>query len=267
MKKEKTKKVIVISGASSGIGLATANYFLEKGWIVYGIATRKPELVNAQFNYIQADICNFELMQKIAKEIFDKEGQIDVLYNNAGFGISGPVEFTDESDVKRLFEVNVCAHIDMSRIYIPYLRKTRGKILFSSSVSGVASVLFQSCYGATKAAIESFALSLAKELRKQKIKVCCFRFGDINSNFTATRKKFMTTSEYYEPLLTQKTESMEHYEKKGTHPDKIAKYVYKTAQKKNPPLIVSVGFLWKFVSFLFRIVPTRLANWLCYKIY
>ena len=172
--KKEIKKVIVISGASSGIGLATANYFLEKGWVVYGIARTPANQVDVKFNYFEGDICDSLRMKEIADLIYEKEKQIDVLYNNAGFGISGPIEYTDQEDVKKLFDVNVCAQINMCKIYIPYLRETQGKILFSSSVSGVASVLFQSCYGATKMAIESFALSIAKELRKQKNKNLLF---------------------------------------------------------------------------------------------
>ncbi|MBQ8468430.1 MAG: SDR family NAD(P)-dependent oxidoreductase [Clostridia bacterium] len=261
------KKVIVISGASSGIGLATANYFLEKGYTVYGIAMDAPEKVDVKFNYYQGNICDSETMQKIAKEIFTKEGQIDVLYNNAGFGISGAIEFTEKEKVEKIFAVNIIAHIDMCKIYIPYLRESKGKIIFTSSVAAPAAIPFQACYSATKAAIESFALALSKEVRSQGIRVACVRPGDINTGFTAAREKNEQTNEAYGDIVKKKTDNMEKAEINGMKPIAVAKQVYKVARRKNPPLISSVGFGYKCISSLLKILPVRWSNYLVYKLY
>lgn len=262
-----TKKVIVISGASSGIGLATASLFLENGWIVYGISKRPASEVDIKFNYYQGDICDSELMQKIAKEIYEKEGQIDVLYNNAGLGISGAIEFTEKEKVNKIFDVNIIAHIDMCKIYIPYLRKTQGKIIFTSSVAAPAAIPFQACYSATKAAIESFALSLSKEVKNQGIKVVCVRPGDINTGFTKSRDKNEQTNEAYGDIIKKKTEKMEKYEINGMKPIVVAKHVYKIANRNNPPLISSVGFGYKCISSLIKIAPVRWSNYLVNKFY
>ena len=119
MKKASRPKVIVITGASSGIGLATANYFYNKGYIVYGIARSAKEKVDAKYNYYQGDICDSELMKQFADEIYKKEGRIDILFNNAGFGISGAIEFTEKQQVQKQFDTNVVATIDMCKIYFP----------------------------------------------------------------------------------------------------------------------------------------------------
>ena len=213
--KKQTKKVIIITGASSGIGLTTANFFLKNGWVVYGIARKPAEEVKADFNYCQGDICDSELMQKIAKEIYDKEGQIDILFNNAGIGISGAIEFTEKEKVEKIFAVNAIAQIDMCKIYIPYLRKTKGKIIFTSSVAAPASIPFQACYSATKAAIESFALALSKEVKSQGIKVACVRPGDTKTGFTEARDKNEQTSEAYGDIIKKKTSNMEKFEING----------------------------------------------------
>ena len=265
--KKQTKKVIVISGASSGIGLATANFFLKNGWVVYGIARKPAEEIKVDFNYYQGDICDSELMQKIAKEIYEKEGQIDILFNNAGFGISGAIEFTEKEKVEKIFDVNTIAQIDMCKIYIPYLRGTKGKIIFTSSVAAPASISFQACYSATKAAIESFALALSKELKKQGIKVACVRPGDTKTGFTEARDKNEQTSEVYGDIIKKKTSNMEKFENRGMQPIAVSKLVYKIANRKNPPLISSVGLGYKFISSILKIVPVRWSNYFIYKFY
>ena len=264
--KKQTKKVIIITGASSGIGLTTAEFFQKNGWVVYGIA-RKPLEEKVDFNYYQGDICDSLLMQKIAKDIFDKEGQIDVLFNNAGFGISGAIEFTEKEKVEKIFDVNTIAQIDMCKIYIPYLRKTKGKIIFTSSVAAPAAIPFQACYSATKAAIESFAIALSKELKSQKIKIACVRPGDIKTGFTKAREKNEQTNEYYGDLIKKKTSNMEKCENNGMKPIAVSKLVYKISNRKNPPLISSVGVGYKFISSLLKIVPVRWSNYIVYKIY
>lgn len=265
--KNQTKKVIVISGASSGIGLSTANYFLENGWIVYGIARKPAEEVNAKFNYYQGDICDSILMQNIAKDIYDKEGQIDILFNNAGFGISGAIEFTEKEKVEKIFAVNTIAQIDMCKIYIPYLRKTKGKIIFTTSVAAPAAIPFQACYSATKAGIESFALALSKEVRNQGIKIACVRPGDTKTGFTEARDKNEQTNEAYGDIINKKTHNMERFEVNGMQPIAVSKLVYKVAKRNNPPLISSVGFGNKCASSLLKIMPVRWSNYFVYKFY
>ena len=267
MKKETKPKVIVITGASSGIGLATANYFCEKGYVVYGIARSAKEKVNVKFNYYQGDICDSEKMQQITSEIHKKEGRIDILFNNAGFGISGAIEFTDKSKVQNQFDVNVVSTIDMCKIYLPYLRESKGKIIITTSVAAPAAIPLQACYSATKAALESFALALSKEVRTQGVKVACVRPGDIQTGFTDARIKSMQTNDAYGDFVKNKTDKMEKSERKGMQPIAVAKHVYKIAKRKNPPLISSVGFGYKCISLLLKIVPVRWSNYLVYKLY
>lgn len=267
MKKEKTTKVIVITGAGSGIGFATANYFKQKGYRVFGIALEPIEKVNASFEYYQGDITNSQKMEEIFKNIHSKAGRIDVVYSNAGFGISGAIEFTEKSKVEKLFAVNTIAGIDIARIAIPYLRETKGKIIFTSSVAAPAAIPFQACYSATKAAIESFALALSKEVRAQGIKVACVRPGDIKTGFTAARDKNEQTNAAYGDSVGKKTKLMEKYENNGMQPVSVAKHVYKIAEKKNPPLISTIGGSYKLVSGLIKILPVKWSNYLVYKFY
>ncbi len=235
--------------------------------MVYGIARKPAEEVKTDFSYYQGDICDSILMQRIAKEIFDKEGQIDILLNNAGFGVSGAIEFTEKEKVEKIFAVNTIAQIDMCKIYIPYLRETKGKIIFTSSVAAPAAIPFQACYSATKAAIESFALALSKELRSQGIKVACVRPGDTKTGFTEARDKNEQTNEAYGDIIKKKTSNMEKFENNGMQPIIVSKQVYKIACRSNPPLISSVGFGYKCASTLLKILPVRWSNYFIYKFY
>lgn len=262
--KNTNQKVVIITGASSGIGLATANLLLEKGMIVYGIART---YADTRFKLFLADVCDSVKISEIFEQIYKEEGRIDVVVNNAGIGISGAIENTPKQLVEKIFDVNVVAVVDICKIAIPYLRKTKGRILNTSSVASIACIPFQACYSATKASIEGFSLSLAKELMPQGIKICCVRPGDTKTGFTDSRIKNQDDQEIYGDFVKKKTEKMEKYERNGDSPTKVAKVMYKCIKKKNPPLVCSVGFGYKLICVLLKVLPARLANYLVYKIY
>ena len=124
------KKVAIITGASSGIGLACGQ-ILENEYIIYNLSRSINENTNF-FNY-KVDVNDYVKIEEIAKEIFEKEGQIDLLVNNAGFGIAGAVENCSAENIYSLVNTNLSAVITLSSIFIPYLKKTKGKIIKSST--------------------------------------------------------------------------------------------------------------------------------------
>ncbi len=264
MKKFNNQKVVIITGARSGIGLATAKFLLTKGLKVYGIALHED---NLGFPIYMGDVNDSKRMEEIFSDIYKKEKHIDVVINNAGIGISGAIENTLKERVEKIFNTNTIACIDISKIAIPYLRQTKGKIINTSSVAASAAISFQACYSATKAAIETFSLALSKEVRPWGIKICCVRPGDTKTGFTDARLKNEVDNPLYSDIVKKKTEKMEKYERQGESPMKVAKVMYKCIKRKNPPLICSVGFGYKLVSGLLKILPTKLANYLVYKFY
>ena len=118
---EQKKKVIVITGASSGIGLETANYLHQKGYKVYGIARR--DMQDIGFEFIKADVCDNQQMKQALQFVYEKEQQIDVVINNAGMGISGAVEHTEKTRAETIFDVNTLACMDICSMSIDYLRR------------------------------------------------------------------------------------------------------------------------------------------------
>mgnify|MGYP000939925263 FL=1 len=144
-------KVAAITGASSGIGRETAKYFQRKGWKVYNLSRRpsgEPGII-----HIAADVTDEAEIEKAFALIHAESGGLDLLINNAGFGISGAVEFTELKDAKRQFDVNFFGTLSCIKAALPLLKESRGRILCISSAAAVFAIPFQSFYSATKAAI------------------------------------------------------------------------------------------------------------------
>ena len=259
------KKVVVITGASSGIGLETANYFADKGYKVYGIS--RADFNTSKFKHICCDICDHNKVEQVFDQIVAEAGKIDILVNNAGIGISGAIEFLDFEYVKKIFDVNVLALMNCCKTSLKYLRKSQGRIINISSVASIFAIPFQACYSATKSAVESFSLALANEVKDQRIKVVCVRPGDTKTGFTAARQKTETTNEVYGSKINKSVAKMERDEQKGMPPIKVAQVVFKVATQKNPPLVKTVGFAYKTLSLLSRLLPTKLVNYIVGKLY
>ncbi len=259
------KKVVVITGASSGIGLETANYFADKGYKVYGIS--RADFNTSKFRHICCDICDHNKVEQVFDQIVAEAGKIDIVVNNAGIGISGAIEFLDFEYVKKIFDVNVLALMNCCKTSLKYLRKSQGRIINISSVASVFAIPFQACYSATKSAVESFSLALANEVKDQRIKVVCVRPGDTKTGFTAARQKTETTNEVYGSKINKSVAKMERDEQKGMPPIKVAQVVFKVATQKNPPLVKTVGFAYKTLSLLSRLLPTKLVNYIVGKLY
>ena len=259
------KKVILITGASSGIGLCTAEYLSRKGYVVYGTA-RKP-FSNENFKQIVADVNNHTEMEKVFEMIILKEGQLDVVINNAGFGISGAIEFTKKEDIEKIFDTNVVSVIDICSMAIKYLRNTKAKIINIGSVAGVVPLPFQACYSATKSAIENFSLALQNEVNNFDIKIVCVRPGDTKTGFTKARVKSEELNSFYGNRIEKSIKKMEKDEQKGMDALCVSKVIYKAIKKKKPRSVITVGFSYKFLCFLVKIFPTKFVNFIIKKLY
>jgi len=254
------QKTALITGATSGIGLACAKLFVEKGYKVYGIA-RKP-YTGTDFTCFSADVCDYAAVDGILKEIYGREGGIDVLVNNAGMGIAGAMEETSAENIQKIVDVNLTALCVLSSKTVQYMRGNGGKIINVSSVGGIMPLPYQAMYSATKAGVEVFSRALANELKPYKIKVCAVLPGDTKTGFTAAR-----VCEGENARAKKSVEKMAKDEQRGKSPDSVAKVIYKVAKRKNPPLRVAVGGVSKLEVFLSRLLPVRLINFIIGRIY
>ena len=261
------KKVVLISGASSGIGKEIADLFLEQNCVVYGIGQR--ELKGAKFNYIQANICDFSLCEKLVKTVVEECGKIDVLINNAGIGISGPIENTNIDDAKKLFDVNFFGAVNLTKSVLPYMREQKGgKIINISSVASFVPIPFQVFYSASKSALDIFASGLRSEVKCFNIKVANIHPGDVRTEFTERRKKaLLDENNPYAKNCNNAVKNMEKDEINGMSPSKIAKVVFKVANKNNPKAFNVVGGKYKFLTFILKLFPCKTREALVRKFY
>lgn len=259
-----TNRTIVITGASSGIGKVTAEYLAKKGYKVYGLSRRG--VPSNIFTALSCDVTDNVAFEQVIKNIYKKEGEIFCLINNAGTGISGAVEHIPCEKTIKLMQVNLQAVMECSRIVIPYLKKSHGKIINVSSVAAVVPIPFQTAYSVSKAGVNMFTQALRLELKNSGIRVCAVMPGDTKTGFTDAREK-IECDKGYENNLYRSVSRMEKDEQNGKNPVSVAKAINKLLQKNNPPAVTIVGFSYKAVVFLAKILPQRLMAFIVGKLY
>ena len=265
--KVKTPRVVLVTGASSGIGKATAIKYASAGDIVYGIASRDFELNG--INCLKCDVTNQERIDAVIKTIMEKEGRIDVLLNIAGFGISGSVEFCTMENIEKQMDVNFLGAVRMTKAVLPIMREQHsGYIINITSPAGaIFPMPYQAFYASSKAALEMFTHSLRVEVKDFGIKVCAVTPGDTRTGFTDARLKQSNDASHVYNKEKTSVSRMEKFERKGMTPEKVANVIYKMSCKKNPPPSKLVGFEYKVYAFLNRLVPKRFVLWLLPKMY
>ena len=249
------KKIAVLTGGTSGIGMQTALALKSAGYTVYELSRRAQGVEG--LNHLVADVTDEAAVKKAVDEIVAREGKIDVLVNNAGFGISGAVEFTKTEDAKRLFDTNFFGMVNMNRAVVPVMREAgQGRIVNISSVAGQIPIPFQTYYSAAKAATNSYTMALANELRPYGVTVCAVQPGDIKTGFTKAREKTVDGDDVYGGRIGRSVSRMEHDEQTGMDPAVAGKFIANVAMKKKVSPIYTIGASYSFLTFL-----TRLRSW------
>ena len=172
------KKIVILTGGTSGIGLETAKCLSAAGCTVYEFSRREAELPGMR--HMRVDVSDFAQVKDAVEQVFAAEGRIDVLINNAGFGISGAFEFTEEADARRLMDVNLFGMNNTIRAVLPHMRAAgSGRIVNLSSVAGPLPIPFQAWYSISKAAVNALTMALANEVKPYGVSVCSVMPGDI----------------------------------------------------------------------------------------
>lgn len=256
--------VVVITGGSSGIGQETARiYALNKNNIVYVL--NRSEVKEDNINWIKCDLTDLDNIKSAISFITSKNKQIDLLINNAGMGISGAIEYHNEHEIQKIIDVNFVGLINVTRLCLPHLTKG-SKIINISSVAGPISIPFQTIYSVTKSGIIVFSDGLRNEVRPLGIKVTSILPGDTKTGFTNSREKSVDNGRYLD-RIERSISKMEKDERQGVDAKKVAKKIFKISKKKNPNTYYVVGFSYKLLVFLSKILPRRFVNWIIYKIY
>jgi short-subunit dehydrogenase len=219
---------------------------------------------------IRMDVCSDESVKAAIDYIIEREGEIGIVVNNAGMGIAGSVEDTSPEEAYLQFDTNFFGTHRVIRHVLPHMRKKgRGLIINMSSVGALFPIPFQSTYVASKAAVELMSGSLRNELRNFGIKVCVVEPGDTKTGFTGNRlfvKEGGEGSAYYQQS-SRSIAVMEKDEMNGPDPIVVAKAVARAIKRKNPPAFITVGFGYKVLVFLKRLVPRSFESFVVGKMY
>lgn len=243
-------KVILITGASSGMGKEAAIKLIKEGHIVYPVARRIDQMqdLKAIGGFpMKMDVCNGSEIQSVVNFIIQKEGKIDVLWNNAGYGIGGSVEDTPIEEARNVFEVNNFGLALVTQKVVPYMRKAKsGTIINTSSMGGKVYTPMGSWYHASKHALEGFSDCLRLELNQFNIKVVILEPGFIETEFADVALESIIRvsgkGAYSKVVDKLVVASKEMYEKGGaSKPSVIADTISKIVAAKNPKTRYRVG--------------------------
>jgi len=256
---------LIISGGSSGIGKATASLFVERGWRVFELSRHGRS--SDGITHIDCDVCDSDSVAKAVAGVLQLTDHIDVVISNAGFGISGSIEFTEIADAEHQMDVNFMGAVRLTQAVLPQLRQQRsGRIIYTSSVAAILAVPYQAFYSASKAAINAFALALANEVRGFGIHVSVLMPGDVSTGFTDARSKSTAGEDVYRGAGKAVT-AMERDERGGMQPMEMARIFYHIATCRSPRPQYVGGGSYRLLCFLERLLPKRFVNWIEYKVY
>lgn len=258
-------KTLLITGGSSGIGLATVQFFASKGWQVFELSRSghsSPSVI-----HIPCDVTSEASVLSAVAEVMKHTSHLDVVISNAGFGISGPIEFTSVEDAQKQFDVNFFGAMRLVKAVLPLLRaQGSGRILFTSSVAADLSIPYQSFYSASKSALNAMALALANEVRAFGIRVSILMPGDVATGFTDAREKSIVGADVYTGLHSA-VSAMEKDERGGMTPMHMACDLYRMATRRSLKPIYVGGSTYGLFCLLNRLLPKRLVNWIVGKLY
>lgn len=254
-------KVVLITGGSSGIGKSIGEFLKEKGYIVYGTSRSPEKYTDSKFPILALDVKDEATIANTVNTIIDKEGKLDVVVNNAGAGITGPIEETPNDEIKNNFDTNFFGPINVIKAVLPQMRKQHsGLIINVTSIAGYMGLPYRGIYSASKGALELLTEAFRMEIKDFGIYMTNVAPGDFATNIAAGR--------YHAPLLDDSPykkpygdtlELMNNHVDNGSDPDMMAKAVYKIINTKKPKVHYKVGeFMQKFSIVLKRILPDKI---------
>ncbi|MCB0686766.1 MAG: SDR family oxidoreductase [Saprospiraceae bacterium] len=199
---ENGKLVILVTGASGGIGQSVAEYLAQQGYIVYG-TSRKSQVPGSNFQWIRLDVTNRQDVEDVIDSIIAQEGKLDVLINNAGIGMISSLEEAPSANVKQVMETNFGGVLHLTQAVLPHMRKRRsGKIINISSIAGLIGLPYRSIYSASKFAVEGLTEAVRAEVQKFNIQVCTVQPGSIRTDIKSNRVSYIPEDSYYQPEIS-----------------------------------------------------------------
>ncbi len=254
-------KVVLITGGSSGIGKSIGEYLTERGFIVYGTSRNPEKHTDSKFKLLRLDVKDVNVIKDAVEAIINLEAKLDILINNAGAGITGPIEEIPSEEIRANFDTNFFGPINVIKAVLPQMRAQHsGLIINVTSIAGYMGLPYRGVYSASKGALELLTEAFRMELKDFNIKMTNVAPGDFATNIAAGRyhAPLMGHSPYKEPYGNTLKLMDEHVDS-GSDPNMMAKAIFKIINSQNPKVHYKVGeFMQKFSIVLKRILPDKI---------
>jgi len=256
-----SEKVVLVTGASSGIGAACASLLAQSGFRVYG-SSRNPNFRPQAYRALEMDVTNDQSVERAVRRVMDEAGSIDALVNNAGSGLAGAVEDTSTEEAIRQMDVNFMGAFRVARVVLPTMRQRRsGVIVNVSSLGGLFGLPFQSFYSASKFALEGWTECLRHEVNPFGIRVVLVEPGDVKTGFTGNRVRAAAagSASAYDKMFSKCMLAVEKEEQQGVPPEAIARLVCRIIQgSAKGPRYTCGQVAQRAAAVLKRVLPGRL---------
>ncbi len=258
---ETQKTIVLITGGSSGLGKSIGVYLIKKGFVVYG-TSRNPDRFEDfnDFTLLKLDVADNSSIKSAVSFIEEKHGRLDILINNAGAGITGPIEEIPEEEIVRNFTTNYFGPINVTKAVLPLMRKQKkGLIINVTSIAGYMGLPYRGIYSASKGALEITTEAWRMELKAFNINMTNVAPGDFATNIAAGRYHApVLENSPYKKTYGDSLQLMNDHVDAGDNPLQMAEAVYKIIKSKNPKIHYKVGaFMQKFSIVLKRILPDK----------
>jgi len=258
------KKIILITGISSGFGKETASLLAKAGHTVYG-TVRSETQSDPLVNVLQMDLTDSESILSVVETVLKKEGKIDVLINNAGMHTGGPIETLPFETIQLQMHTNFLGVVQLTQAVLPILREHGGGTIINfGSIGGLMGLPYQGIYSAGKFAIEGFSEALRMEVKQFNIKVIVINPGDFHTSNSANRRGYLAPTGDSDPYKNQFSKTLsiiENDESKGWAPVILAKKLVRIVEYKNPGQRYIIASLeQKFAVVLKNILPGKIFN-------
>lgn len=254
-------KVVLITGGSSGIGKSVGLYLKEKGFTVYG-TTRRLNMHSgfSAFELLEMDVTDVHTIQRAVARVTEKEGRLDVLINNAGIGITGPIEETPHEEILNVFDTNFNGPLHMVKAVLPQMRKQKGGLIINiTSIAGYMGLPYRGVYSATKGAIGLITEALRMEVKDFGVHITNLAPGDFATNIASGR--YHSPVHEDSPYKTPYNNTLELINEgvhDGEDPILVARTVLKIINTKKPKVHYKVGtFMQKFSLLLKKALPDK----------
>lgn len=252
-------KYALVTGASSGIGQAVARELAGAGMYVTGVS-RHCDMEREEFesggyiDYMKMDVTD----PASVKAVTDTMNEIDVAVLSAGSGVAGPVEELPLELAKKQMDVNYFGALNVCHQVLPVMRRQRrGIVIAIGSVAGRIPIPMQSHYSSSKYALEALIEAVRMEMHDFGVRAVLIEPGDTKTGFTQGRQCYDDTGSVYSDVFRRSVNKMAHDEQHGSSPEGVARTALKLLGKKNPPVRVTVGFIYKAIMVIVKLIPAR----------